>query len=221
MTKGFLILPESRIGNLFEKSLCAFYINDYFDSSYECEEKVGLISTYQYDELSIYFLEEIKIGKNIAKYKFQNETILGNLTNYNFTEFTEYISIIGNGTNCNDNEEYSVNNNIIFRLDLFNNETLHKKLNVMFFSIILPFIRQNVKIIFNAFNENGGKMFLILFNVLFYTIVAFVYFCYFIPVINYINTNIYKTKNMLSIIPLNVLSSQNGVLKLLKISPEK
>ena len=221
MTKGFLILPESRLGNLFEKSLCAYYINDYFDSSYECEEKVGLISTYQFDELAIYFLEEIKIGKNIAKYKFQNETILGNLTNYNFTEFTEYISIIGNGTNYNDNEEYSVNNNVIFRLDLFNNETLHKKLNVMFFSIILPFIRQNAKIIFNAFNENGGKMFLILFNVLFYTIVAFVYFCYFIPVINYINTNIYKTKNMLSIIPLNVLSSQNGVLKLLKISPEK
>jgi hypothetical protein len=56
MTKGFLILPESRLGNLFEKSLCAYYINDYFDSSYECEEKVGLISTYQFAELAIYFL---------------------------------------------------------------------------------------------------------------------------------------------------------------------
>ena len=64
-------------------------------------------------------------------------------------------------------------------------------------------------------------MTLITFNISFYISVTLVYIFYFIPVIKYINNNIYKTKNMLSIIPLNVLSSQKGVLKLLNISPKK
>ena len=64
-------------------------------------------------------------------------------------------------------------------------------------------------------------MTLITFNISFYISVTLVYIFYFIPVIKYINNNIYKTKNMLSIIPLNVLSSQKSVLKLLNISPKK
>ena len=44
---------------------------------------------------------------------------------------------------------------------------------------------------------------------------------YFLPVINFINSIIYKTKNMLSIIPLNILSLQSGVANLLRISNEK
>ena len=43
---------------------------------------------------------------------------------------------------------------------------------------------------------------------------------FYLPVINYINNVIYKTKNMLSIIPLSILASQNGVYSLLDISNE-
>ena len=219
-SNSHLIVPKAKSGNLTPKNLCAYYINDYFDSSYECEEKIGLISTYNFKELAFYFSEEIKIAKNIAKYKFQNEVILGDLASYNFTEFNEYISIIGEDTSYNDDEEYSGDFNTTFRLDLFNNETLHKKLNVIFFTIILPFIQDNL-ILFNSSEINRGEMTLITFNISFYISVTLVYIFYFIPVIKYINNNIYKTKNMLSIIPLNVLSSQKGVLKLLNISPKK
>ena len=225
----FILLPKT--DSLASKTLCSFYINDYFDSSYECEEKVGLISTYNFDELTFNFLEEIRIAKNVVKYKLQKEEILGDLTNYNFTEYNEYISKIGKQTSNNNNEygygwdDYgnddeeseSDNYNATFRLDLFNNKTLHKNLNVIFFSIILPYIQVNGKFIFEKLKVDKEELFLITFNFLFYIIVSLVYFFYFVPVINYINNNIYKTKNMLSIIPLNVLSSQNGVLKLLNI----
>ena len=219
-SKSHLIVPKKESGNLTPKNLCAYYINDYFDSSYECQEKIGLISSYSFKELTFYFSEEIKIAKNLAKYKFENEIILGDLANYNFTEFKGYISIIREEFNYNDDEEYSGDYNTTFRLDLFNNETLHKKLNVLFFSIILPFIQDNL-ILFNSSEINRAEMILITFNIFFYITVTFVYIFYFIPVIKYINNNIYKTKNMLSIIPLNVLSSQKSVIKLLNISPKK
>ena len=50
------------------KTLCSFYINDYFESSNECENQIGLISTHGFGELTFYFIEEIKLGKNVLEY---------------------------------------------------------------------------------------------------------------------------------------------------------
>ena len=55
----------------FAIPLCSYYINDYFDSSNECEEKIGLISKTEITFITTYFFEEIKIGKNFAKIKFK------------------------------------------------------------------------------------------------------------------------------------------------------
>ena len=201
------LAPETII--FFKKTLCSYYINDYFDSSYECEEKVGLISKYNFDYLTFYFVEEIKIAINILKYKLETEKILGNLTNYNYNEYYNLIPTL--------EKDYTS----IFRLDLFNNEDIHKKMNLIFFSIILPYIKKNSEVLFNKLNEESGEITLIIYNILFYVLVTFIYLFYFIPIINNINTNIYKTKNMLSIIPLNILSSQCDILKLLNIYHEK
>ena len=211
-----------------EKSLCTFYINDYFDSSYDCEEKIGLISKYHFSVFTIYFFEEIRIDKNYAKIKIKEKTIVGNLTNYNFDEYSQLASKIEANSNGNSSEgfeylddENNSGNNTIFRLDLFNSETLHNKLNVLFFNIIMPYVEVNSKLIFEGLNIDGSEKKVKILNISFYIVVILAFCIYFIPVVSFINTNIYKTKNMLSIIPLDILASQSGVSELLNISKEK
>ncbi len=194
------------------KSLCNYYINDYFDSSVECSEKIGLISNYDFSILSFYFLEEIQITKNIVKYKLRNENVLGNLTEYNISEYI-------NNLNIPRREDYS-DNSTIFRLDLFNNRTIHVNLNIIFFTIILPYIEENRDIMFNSLSMNEIQKYLVIINIVFYVYVVFA-FLYFIPIINNINKNIYKTKNILSIIPLSILSFQIGVSELINIKNDQ
>ena len=197
------------------KTLCSYYINDFFDSSSECEEKIGLISTYDFKTFAFNFIEEIKLSRDIVKYKLENETILGNLTQYN------YLDYINNELIPRNSYGEETDNTIIFRLDLFNNETLHFNLNIMFFSVILPYIQENRQKIYDILTIGKASSIVTLYFIVFIISFTLIYLFYFLPVINYINKIIYKTKNMLSIIPLNILSSQSGVSKLLNISNEK
>ena len=195
-----------------EKGLCNYYINDLFDSYVICEETIGLITKYDFNVLTKYFLEEITIKRNIIKYKLTHEKILGNLTQYNYTEYINNKEIPRKG---------ELNYSNIFRLDLFNDGTLHKELNIIFFSIILPYIQKNKEKYFDILSFENKKYNIIPINYFILFIIILVFFCYIIPVINYINKLIYKTKNMLSVIPLSVLSFQSDALLLLNISNNK
>ena len=195
-----------------EKGLCNYYINDLFDSSVICEETIGLITKYDFNVLTKYFLEEITIKRNIIKYKLTHEKILGNLTQYNYTEYINNKEIPRKG---------ELNYSNIFRLDLFNDGTLHKELNIIFFSIILPYIQENKEKYFDILSFENKKYNIIPINYFILFIIILIFFCYIIPVINYINKLIYKTKNMLSVIPLSVLSFQSDALLLLNISNNK
>ena len=196
-----------------DKSLCSYYINDFFDSSAECEETIGKISTYDFNSFSVYFINDIQIGITLAKYKFETETILGNLTEYNFSEYLNNELIPRQSEGQHETR--------IFRLELFNGSILHFNLNIKFFSIILPYIQENRKTIYNILTVGNISTTMTIFFVVFFVIVTLVYLCYFLPIVNFLNNVIYKTKNMLSIIPINILASQNGVSKLLNISKEK
>ena len=196
------------------KSLCNYYINDFFDSSVDCEETIGLISQYDFNSLVYNFFEDIKIKKNVIKYKLKNENILGNLTEYNYSEYINNLLI---PRNSDTNSEGKA----LFRLDLFNNDTIHANLNIMFFSIILPYIEEHRKNIYNILTIDKAETYLIIITIVFGVIVTLIFISYFIPVINHINNEIYKTKNMLSIIPLDIILMQNGVSNLLKIKNDK
>ena len=134
-------------------NLCSYYINDYFDSSVDCSDKIGLITGYDFFTLSYYFLEEIKIDKKIVSYKLKNENILGNLTDYNVEEYLNDDRI----PKEYDETDYKT----IFRLDLFNNYTIHTRLNVIFFSIILPYIQDIRRNIFDSLSLENSDKFLI------------------------------------------------------------
>ena len=199
------------------KSLCNYYINDFYDSYIECEEGIGLISKYNFITLSIYFLEELKIKKNIIEYKLEKENILGNLTEYNYSDYINNEKIPRKGDYNNTNKT----NTQIFRLDLFNNKTLHYELNIIYFNIILPFIEENLENFYSILSFEKVEFKLLSLNCLFLIIILLLFFCYFLPGINIIYNIIYKTKNMLSIIPFSLLSYQSNVLILLKIANNK
>ena len=194
--------------DFLKDTLCGFYINDFFDSTVQCEEYIGLITKYNFIYLSNYFLEEIKINKNLVKYKLKYEKVLGNLTEYNPDDYIN--------NNLIPRAEDTPDDRTLFRLDLFNNETLHFNLNIIFFSIILPYIQSKRKIYFNFISS--FEVYLSTISSIFFVFVTGSIFFYFIPIINIINSIIYKTKNMLSIIPLCILSSQKSALSLFNIS---
>jgi hypothetical protein len=197
--------------DFLKDTLCGFYINDFFDSTVQCEEYIGLITKYNFIYLSNYFLEEIKINKNLVKYKLKYEKVLGNLTEYNPDDYIN--------NNLIPRAEDTPDDRTLFRLDLFNNETLHFNLNIIFFSIILPYIQSKRKIYFNFISS--FEVYLSTISSIFFVFVTGSIFFYFIPIINIINSIIYKTKNMLSIIPLCILSSQKSALSLFNISSNK
>ena len=160
------LINNSNIESLvYYNDLCAFYINDFFDSSDRCSEIIGIITKYDIFHMSFYFLEEIKIKKNIVRYKLKYEKIVGNLTEYKYLDYLEDENIPKNG---------SYNN--LFRLNLFNDDEIHFSLNLIFFSIILPYMQENRKIDFNSFSIDKVDRFLILVNIIFLVIMSFLFF---------------------------------------------
>ena len=186
------------------RDLCNYYINEYFDSSIECVEKIGLITKYDFNTLTINFIEEININRAVMVYILRR---IGNITTFNMSDSINIRKRAGKGE--------------LYTLSLFNNETLHSKLNIIYFSIILPYIQEDRQEINKILIIGQIEYFLSSLTGLFGLIISFLFFCYFVPLINYINSIIYKTKNMLSIIPLSILSYQTDVLILFSISNDK
>ena len=205
-----IFIKYSGLQSLIEETnLCELYENDYFDSSQDCYDKIGLITSYDFYTLSYYFLEELKIYKHIFSKKLEKKNIIGNLTKYDSNSFLNDLNNYG----LNDE-----NSGYIFRLNLFNDDTLHKHLNQIFANIILPYIQKSRKNVYELISLEYVTSYLIVLNIIFFIVVTVVFFTYILPMIKFINNIIYKTKNMLSIIPLSILSTQSGVSSLLNLS---
>ena len=88
----------------------------------------GIISL-GFDNLINYFIEEIRMKRNYVKRLLNKEIVVGNLSNlfdyYNWND--EYLGISNNET-------------LIFRINLFNMEETHEKLNIIFINIIIQYI---------------------------------------------------------------------------------
>jgi hypothetical protein len=180
------------------KHYCSFIETDYFNSFEKCINKFGNILSLDFYNFMGYFLEQIRIRKNIVKYLLENEIIIGNLTKFDKKEM-DIISEMINNTNA------------IFRLDLFNDEKLHVDLNELYFNIILPYLK-SMSNIFRFFGEKDEDLFYFVLSFIFFIIILsiIIYFCYF-HLINYFNKQIYKTKNMLSIIPIDFLLYNSNI----------
>ena len=211
--QSFLVnnLNEKTENKIFHRNLCSYNLTDYFNSVDECEKKYTNKLKYDYTIFSTYFMEEIRERKNIVKYLLSTGKYIGRLNKYNLGEWMNDPSIPKKGV-INPNAP----NDTMFRLNLFNNETIHNDLNTIFINIILPYLNENRKIIFETFSLGRYHFHFIIIIILYLIIVSIIYIVYWFPIIISLNNTIYKTKNMLSIIPINILASQNNINFLIK-----
>ena len=201
------------IQELLNQNFCSYNFTDKFNSFEECEKKVGQILKYDFNLLSTNFIEQLRKNKFLLKYLLSTGTIRGSLNDYNQNIWLNDPTIPKKGGN------YSGNN--IFRLNLYNNDTIHAYLDLIFVNIILPYIDINRKHILPKISINHKFYdYLYLTTALYILLVFLIYFVYLFLKIKFINKSIYKTKNLLTIIPINILASQNNIKQILNIPEE-
>ena len=201
---------DEELNNIFSKELCSYYITDYFKSIEECKNKFGNVLNYDFTIFATNFIQNIRNVKNIAKYKQETEMILGELAIYEVEKWENweyYYSEIDKN-----------NKKVLFRLDLFNNDTLHAELNLMIINIFVPYLDENRKELLKRLNIEGDGKYYMIYFILFVILLFLIYFFYLIPMIRYLNNHIYKTKRMLLLIPMQILSSQSNIKYLLNLS---
>jgi hypothetical protein len=199
-----LIMNNNDLGQKLMQPFCSYYETDYFNSEEECLNDFGVFIDYDFTIFSNYFLEELKIQKNLAKYKFENENIKGNLADYNISNIIKELD---------ENDE-----NVTFRLDLFNDEVLHSKINLLFINSLLPHLKRNREEIYKYIYVDGEESFFNMLYILYLTLLTIVYLGLFCLIIKILNSQIYRAKIALSIVPTNFLTSQSNIKLLLNIT---
>jgi hypothetical protein len=202
---------DSKRGNeINTQNLCSLNLTDSFNSIEECEEKYTNKLKYDFIIFATNFLEDIREKKNIVKYLLSTGKIIGSLNKYTLGLWmiNDLIPKKDNNTNTP--------NDTMFRLNLFNNETIHNSLNTIFINIIFPYINGNRKIILETFSLEGYNFLFIILTIFYLIIVSIIYIVYWFPIIISLNNFIYKTKTMLTIIPINILASQTNINLLMK-----
>ena len=105
-------------------------------------------------------------------------------------------------------------------IDYFNNPEIYPDINYMIINIILPIINkernQTSEFILGVI---GSKPILFtIFLIIYFILIILLDIFFWHPIINGIKNLIYKTKNMLTIIPVEILESQTNIKNLLGIS---
>jgi hypothetical protein len=186
--------------------LCTYYQTDYFNKKEECLNKYKLIINYDYNTIFINFVQNIRNIKNIAKYRFENENIVGSLSSEDDT-IQQRI-----------NELEESGQNYTFRLDLFNDRILHSDINKIFLNVVIPYFdKLRIVILKNVSIGEEDEVFIIMF-LIYAPLIALLYFAYLLPMIRYLNNSIYKTKKILLIIPIKILTSQVNIKSLLNLN---
>ena len=106
---------------------------------------------------------------------------------------------------------------LTFKLDLFNNKTLHSDINIIYINIFLPYIDGKRKIIINNLSLEGHEYSFIIFFCIFFSLMFLLFFFCFLSIIRFLNNSIYKTKKLLLLIPMKILASQGNIKSLLKL----
>ena len=209
-TQTFLmenIIIDDELIYFLSLDLCSYSLTGFFKTVEECKDKVGNIINYDFSIITTNFIQKIRSSKNMVKYKLEKESILGNLTNYDLDTWSLW----------NNDIQPDGNRNFEFKLNLFNNETLHSYINLVFINIFLPYIDTYRKIISNRVSIEGYEGKIILIFILFIFLLILIFTFYLFPRVNYLSDFIYKSKNMLSLIPITILTDHSNIKSLLKL----
>ncbi len=195
-----------KYSELLLKKPCEFRLNDYFISENECTTFMNNSTKFGLEVTTSYFVEEIRYANQYRRFMIYNNNYSNNLTLVGTNFYYHNIS--------NDTNEFYENNLI----NLFNGE-LMTNLSIFYRNFIIPFYNQlrliNVESVDNYFDEIRLLFVCILSSYLFFIIFLFIFF--WLPYIRELNRVIYKTKNLLSIIPKEVLMNIREIYSLLGI----
>ena len=197
------------------QTLCSRRNDDYFKTEEECQDHMQKISIFGLSVVSTSIIEEIRIYKNMVNHLLINNSIVGNLTLYGSKYWDE--------KNITNELNLKQDSRAYYRLFVFNNNSFHKDLNILFINAIYPYINTERQMTVDAINgdiKNKGKTYIIYFVCLLIGI-TLLFFIFWLPMIKNMNNTIYKTKKILSIIPLHILASQTNINTLLNLENEK
>ena len=195
---------------LQEIGFCGHYIT-YFKNTEECEVflggKGGIINL-GFHTLINSFIEEIRIARNDMKSLLDKNILVGNLSVFTDTNFND--TSLG----------LDKNETLKFRMIVFNLESLNSRLNIIFLNIILQYIDKERNLTIYAIDNfvTSGHILYVIILIIYIILFLILFIFYWIPNIRRMNIEIYKTKNMLSIIPVQILAAQPDINELLNIS---
>lgn len=187
-------------------SLCSRIKYNFFNSEEECENFLQGQIKYGYQVASFTLIDLIRIGFNYVKYYFEvQKNIVGNLTEYGIYDYK----------NITDNQ--------YFRLYLFNNDSTHSNINVLFAQNLLPFYSEmiNISTIFITTAVSNSYSIYIIYMISYISLNAILFLTVGIPFIKNMNSVIYKAKKILGIIPIHILSTLTNIKKILNIEKSK
>ena len=204
---------ENNFEDLQNKGFCNSFIA-YFNSENECIDFLGGkdgIMSLGFHLLIHLFLDQMRNSKNLVKSLLDDNFYVGNLS-----------KIIPEDSN---NSDYGLDTNkmLFFRMQVFNIREAHLRINIIFLNIILQYIINekdiSEKAILESINNINIKYILLIATYLFLFLLYFSF--YWFPMIRRMDNEIYKTKKMLKIIPIQILASQPNIKELLNISKTK
>ena len=193
------------VDELFRDNQCkfidVFLAENHTNFNYEkCDEFFYNTSTYGFQAVLTTYIEEIRIMRDLQKYYLENAGKYGFLYNESLigTEFEEFLY----PKDKNLTEQYNQYNPVLIL-----NETTHKNAIVIYRFVVMKIVQSALDNLFDAihaaFDETVLNSYII--NIVFMVVVTIGFFLFWLPFVLGENDTIYKTKNMLSIIPNEVL----------------
>ena len=203
-------LPESYsefVDSLFRDEQCSFinnFLSEHKNAGFNtCEEFFYNTSNYGFQAVLTTYIEEIRIMRDLEKYYL----LLAEKNHFTYNE-----SLIG--TAGEDKHYRNISHNKTL-MDLYNqynpvlilNETTHKTAIIIYRFVVMKVVQSALDNLFDAIHlafEDTIKIGLII-NIIFIVVVFIGFTSLWLPFVLGENETIFKTKNMLSIIPREVL----------------
>ena len=192
---------KSKYEEFNEKSLCSRMEGDFFDNETDCENFLDGQISYGYGITSYTLIDLTRMGYNFVKYFYlENMTVIGNLSEYG-------------------KDEYYINDDETFRLEMFNDDTIHTNLNIIFMHALLPYYSGILNMTTYSIQDavaNVDKVYLIV--MICYIVMNFILLvCIWIPFIKNMNSIIYNAKKILGIIPIHILATLPNTKRILEL----
>ena len=192
---------KSTYEEFYHKSLCSRMEGDFFDNITHCEHFMDGQMGYGIGITSYTLLDLTRMGFNFVKYYYLKENnIVGNLS-----EYGKY--------------EYKIEDNETFRIEMFNNDTIHTNLNVIFIQSLLPFYLGVINITSIAIQKAVSDVDspYLIFLICYIVLNAILFLTIWIPFIKNMNSIIYNAKKILGIIPIHILSTLSNIKTILEL----